>query len=204
MNDFMFDIVVEAIFPLLLGILSTFLVFLGGKLLVTKRPFLISCGWMRGMVTLAFAPALVLPVVTLLDAPDPPLFMLLQPAMILTLLVFVWIQMRGYVVLGTTEETLQSALDHAMGQLGHEYEQKLSSVHVPALDAKIQMSIQSWIGVAQIKPANARAKQITEGLSSAMGSYFAKHEVAPQMTTGVFYILIGVLTAAVTLGIAMA
>jgi ankyrin repeat protein len=125
-------------------------------------------------------------------------FIYLPPLMLGVVLVMMWNLMRGYVVVGATDTSFRGALFHALKQLDLPYEESLSRVRLPTIDADLQVSVQSWMGTAQVKFKQAGHRKTLRRIADEMRAYFDSSTVAVNMTSCGFNVIIGVLMLAMT------
>jgi hypothetical protein len=180
-----------------LVVISAFFVATGLRGLITKRPFLFSARWLFWLMALCFLPIFILPLQRLLDGRRGPMdtMFLLQPLMFVVILAMFWIQMRGYLVYGITEDSFRNALNHALERLSLAHEESLSRIRLPDLGADLQVSIQSWMGQGQLRIKPSRYAPTLDKIAACMKEYLATAPVQTNMLTPIFYVVMGLLMA---------
>ena len=187
-------------------LMAVFALGIGLRGLLRNRPVVFSARWLFGFMLIAFTPSLLNPLLSRLGASGAfqrgwPIA-LIAPGMFLFLVIVFWFQMRGYLVFGVTDTTLRSALHHALSERGLRYEEKLGSIHVPNEALDLQVSIQSWMGTAQMKAKQARGQARLQELSGAMKQYYASNAVEVPKVVFVVYVVLGVFLSMVAVVLA--
>ena len=146
-----------------LGAVAVFLLGIGLRGLLTKRPFLFSAKWLLLFMVVVFLG----PIVTLIPSPFPfsrPLqFTNWLPILMFPVMaVFFWLQMRGYLAFGITGKSFREGLVAALEKLQLPYEESLSSIRLTSVEADLQVAIQSWVGTGQIKVRQGRHRPLAQ------------------------------------------
>jgi len=178
-----------------LGVLALSFLAEGLRGVITKKPFIVSGRWLFITIAIGQAPMLAVFVEDLLPgAHGLPWY---QSAGFLLLwagfLVFIWQQMSGYVVIGVTDESLRNSLHHSLNKLNIPFEESLSRLRLPSLEADLQVSAQSWMGSAMIRLKPKRQRAILKQIVAEMSTYFSQTSVRTNLYTCVFYAVAGVM-----------
>ncbi len=180
-------------FPLLFALMAFFFLYLGGKVVVGKRPVFLSARYFFAFMVLAFSPQFF---IAFRNFPDgihwSSYLTYLQPLLILCLLVYFWFQMKGYMVLGVTDDSFRKALHASLEKNGLPFEEELSCVTLTSLDTKLHVALQSWVGAGQIKMGKEAGRGLLPKIVSGMEEFFESDGSKPHLVTSVFYIIIGV------------
>jgi Tfp pilus assembly protein PilF len=184
-------------FPALFGIIALAFLSTGLAVLLRKKPLLFSSRWMFALMLVCFAPQLILPF-QMLGVPGDHLqgFRImnwLMPLMFVVLLVFLWIQMQGYTVMGIVDRSFRKALLSVLDELHLEREEELSVIRIPQSNLDIQVAIQSWIGVGQLKNKTKSGQEVFQQIIAGLKRRFAQGELETNNTTPVLYIILGIL-----------
>jgi len=125
--------------------------------------------------------------------------LLLSPLIFIALLIFIWMQMKGYVAIGITDESFQAAIQSALQKLNIEFEEELARIKLASLDIDLQVSIQSWIGTAQLKAKQSKGNAIVKEIANAIIDYYQTNETKTNNVTSIFYLVLGLLTLAMAI-----
>jgi hypothetical protein len=196
------------IFPIIFIILGLYMLITGLRGVITNKPFLFSAKINFWMVALAFSPGIFQPLYSLWellsssaehaeDFEGSLLLLLLFPLLIYpVVLALIWRQMRGYTVLGVTDESFRQALYAVLKDLRLPFEERLSKLHLTSLDADLEANVASWMGVANLRIKQREHQETLERVAEGLNRYFAGSHVSVNMVTCVYYIILGVLIMA--------
>ena len=176
-----------------LGAMAVFLLGIGLRGFLTKRPFLFSAKWLLLFMVVGFLG----PIVTLIPSPFPfsrPLqFTNWLPILMFPVMaVFFWLQMRGYLAFGITGKSFREGLVAALEKLQLPYEESLSSIRLTSVEADLQVAIQSWVGTGQIKVRQGRHRPLLKEIVQAMNERFRASPVETNMISCVFFLVLGI------------
>lgn len=175
------------LFPILTGVLGIFFLVIGLKGLLTKRPFLISNGWMLAMMFVFFAP---MGLVSLMFLGSNPMIWV-TPILYSALLVMMCYQLKGYVAFAITDTSFREALVAALQRLELPYEERLSVIRLTSVNADLQVAIQSWMGTGVIKIKQRAHRSVLKEVVDAMNEYFRTSSVSTNMITCVCWVVMG-------------
>jgi hypothetical protein len=113
--------------------------------------------------------------------------------MFTVLLIFLWLQMQGYVLFGISDKSFRKALLSVLDELNLEHQEELSLIRIPAAQLGIQIAIQSWMGTGQIKSKSKSGKQAFQQIIDGLKKRFARGEVETNNVTPVIYIVLGII-----------
>jgi hypothetical protein len=119
------------------------------------------------------------------------LLKLLTPLMFIVLLVFLWLQMKGYVLFGIVDKSFRKALLSVLDELRLERQEELSVIRIPSANLEIQVAIQSWVGVGQVKNKSKSGKEVFQQIIDGLKKRFAHGELETNNTTAVLYMVLG-------------
>jgi hypothetical protein len=183
------------IFPFVCLLMAAFLFGLGGTVLARRKPLVMSFRWFFSVMVLAFAPYTVLLLIDILTQDPAKIghmwFLVVSPLMFLVLLLFSWIQMQGYMLLGVTDETVRDALHYGLQELKTPYKELLTKITLPELNTELQVSVQSWMGTGQIKMKDRSKRAFLSKLMRQMRLYFENHDIPIRNITAIFYLILG-------------
>ena len=126
----------------------------------------------------------------------------LLPLMFAVLLIFLWLQMQGYVLFGILDKSFRKALLSVLDELNLERQEELSLIRIPAAQLDIQVAIQSWMGTGQIKSKSKSGKQAFQQIIDGLKNRFARGEVETNNLTPVLYIVLGIIMLALCVAMA--
>ena len=176
-----------------LGAMAVFLLGIGLRGFLTKRPFLFSASWLLLFMVVGFLG----PIVTLIPSPFPfsrPLqFTNWLPILMFPVMaVFFWLQMRGYLAFGITGKSFREGLVAALEKLQLPYEESLSSIRLTSVEADLQVAVQSWMGTGQIRVRQGRHGPLLKKIVQAMNERFRASPVESNMISCVFFLILGI------------
>jgi hypothetical protein len=186
-------------------VLSVYFLVLGFRGLVGKKPFLFSAKSSFWVILLAFAPSMISPIYSFWKVYSSAtensipfewsyvLVLLIPLTLYPVLLVFYWRILRGYTVVGVTDESFRQALYSVLGDLKIPYEERLSKMHLTALNADLEANVSSWMGTASVRIRQREHQETLDRIARAMSSYFAGSHVAVNMVTCVYYLIFGII-----------
>jgi tetratricopeptide (TPR) repeat protein len=185
------------IFPALFGIIALPFLFTGLAVVLRKKPLLFSSRWMFALILVCFAPQFILPF-QMLGLPGNHLgrftmITWLVPLMFVVLLVFLWIQMQGYMVMGIVDKSFRKALLSVLDELHLERQEELSIIRIPQANLDIAVAIQSRMGVGQVKNKSNSGQEVFQQIIAGLKRRFAQGELETNNTTSVFYVILGVI-----------
>jgi len=192
----------KILFCLIFPAMSAFFLIISIKVLSRKKPFFFSAKWLFAFMVIAFSPMLINSFRILFKhgLEVESLIVLLSPFMFFVLLSFFWIQMKGYVAIGITDDTFQDALHYALNELKIKFEESLSRLKLPELNCELQVSIQSWIGTGQIKLKKHSDEVSLKGIVEKMDTYYKDNNINANKITAIFYLIMGVLMLLFSIG----
>ena len=181
--------------PIIFGIMAVFFLVIGLRGIITKRPFLLSNRW---LLSAMFIPVIL----SAFTFPSSVPFIVkwLNPVIFTVVLVMMCFALKGYWAFGVTDTSFRDALLTSLQKLNLPYEETLSSIRLTSIEADLQVSIQSWVGsgVIKIKQRDHRSQLIE--IITAMNEHFRSSSVSMNLTTCIFYLIMGVLTVAASIG----
>lgn len=178
---------------------------------MTKKPFLFSSRNVFWVIALAFLPNIIFPIEGFwrhytfaqensIQFDWSVSFLLLIPLIIYpVLLIFYWRVLRGYTVLGVTDDSFRQALYAVLRDMELPYEERLSKMHLTSIDADLEANVNGWIGTATIRMKQRSHQDTLKRIASALNRYFAESHVATNMATCTYHLIFGVLTFAAAL-----
>lgn len=187
----------------ILVILGVYLLSMGLRGVITKKPFLYAAKNTFWFVALSFAPSIIFPLQSLWKSYSfsvehserfewsftlPLLFPLL---MYPVLLVFYWRILRGYTVLGVTDDSFRQALYTVLKDMQLPFEERLSKLRLTSLDADLEANVSAWMGAANIRIKQREHQKTLDRIADALRTYFAGSHVSINMVTCVYYIIFG-------------
>jgi hypothetical protein len=117
----------------------------------------------------------------------------LMPLMFVVLLVFLWMQMQGYIAMGIVDKSFRKALLSVLDDLHLEREEELSIIRIPQANLDIAVAIQSRTGVGQLRNKSKSGQEVFQQIIAGLKRRFAQGELETNNTTSVFYVIFGIL-----------
>jgi len=182
-------------FPVVFLLMALFFLYIGLKVVLTKRPLFLSAKYFYAFMILAFSPQFVnmVELFKMSHSRKYDLLFLLSPLMFLVLLIFLWIQMKGYMAIGISDDLFREALHYSLNKLGLAFEERISTIYLTSMNSSIQIAIQSWIGAGQLKFKEAKNAKLLAEIISGMNEYNSANNIKSKNITAIFYIIIGLL-----------
>ncbi|MDF7826268.1 hypothetical protein P4B35_19730 [Pontiellaceae bacterium B12227] len=182
-------------FPLLFGLMAAYFLWIGLKVVLQKKPLLLPSRFFFAVMVLAFSPQLFNTTRLMGDTCSSGISILLwlNPVMFMCLLIFFWIQMKGYILIGIHDESFREALHFSLNKNKLKFEERLSIVALTEEKADLQVAIQSWTGVGQLKLRKSKNKTLIKNIVGGINEYYAANCIKPNNITSVFYIVMGLL-----------
>lgn len=181
-------------FPLLFVLMACFFLFIGVRVVLSKRPMFMPSRYFFAFMVLAFSPQFVNSANMLTGDSSNSLGLLpyLGPLMFVFLLIFLWFQMKGYMAIGVSDDSFREALHFSLHKNNLPFEERLSAMHLTSIDAILQVAIQSWMGSGQLKLAKSKDPEVLPNIVTGIREYYIDNNVKPNNFTPIFYIIMGV------------
>ena len=177
--------------PIWFGIFALFFFLIGLRGILTKRPFLVSNRWILAILFVSLGPGILLPI--FLPGAAPFIIKWLNPVMFTVLLVMMCFVLRGYVAYAVTDTSFRDALLASLQKLELPYEETLSTIRLTSVEVDLQVSVQSWMGSGQLKIKQRGQGSLLAKIADAMNEYFRISSVPTNLTTCIFYLVMGIL-----------
>ena len=181
----------DAVFPIIFGVAAIFFLAIGFRGILTRRPFLISQRWFLSIMFAIFIPT-ILQFLVLRFPNGFNLMNWLHPLVFGIILLMMCYQMRGYMAYGVTDTSFREALIEALQKLQLPYEESLSLIRLPSIEADLQVSVQGWMGTGLIKLKQRSHRSVLREIVNAMNEHFRISFVPTNMITCVFLLVMGV------------
>jgi hypothetical protein len=176
----------DAVFNILLvfpmALMSIGLLAVSTRGLATRKPIVFSARIFVWVFTVAVA-SISIALVSLQFSPYSGGFRFMTVAQIVLfalLIVVFWRVMQGYVVLGVTEEGFKRALFASLDELGMTYKESLGGLALDDLNDVLQVSVQGWVGTAQLKMKTRAHREHLQKVVNALRRQLA---VAPDRSS---------------------
>ena len=180
-------------------ILGFFLLYIGLKIIISKKPILINSNWLLVMLIILYIPLLIIPIgIDYLNSDIDYSETSLAFILFIVLIVFLRRALNGYQLIGINGDTFQECLSHGIDNLNVEYEEKLNKVVITNKDLTILCSMQSWIGQAQIQFKGNKNKKFSNSLIKEIRKYIKSNEILLMKMPAFFYTIMGVITIVIS------
>jgi hypothetical protein len=195
--------------PAMLGLLSLWMIAMGLRALVTRRPYIFSARWLLLFMLIAFAPNALMPLVTFMGSDhhlsaSNLVVRWMGPVMFVVLMVFFSVLIRGYIAMGVTETSMREALFAALARLGLPHEETLGAIKLPTVPAELQVAVQAWVGTAQLKPRTRASRAVAASVASGMSEHFRTAPVRVNLVCPIAYVVMGSLMAIMDVALVIA
>lgn len=183
------------VYPAIFLIIACTFIGLGLYVLLQKKPLLFSSRWMVAVLALCFLPQ-ILTQFSLGNLPGGfgglRLMQWMIPIMLSVMLIYFWVQMQGYMMLGVVDKSFRSALLSVLDGMHLVWKEELSVISVPSENLEIQVAIQPRTGAGQLKNKGKGGKEAFEHVISGLRQRFAEGALETNNVTSVFYIVMGI------------
>jgi hypothetical protein len=186
------------LFALLL--MAIFLLSIGLRGAIGKKPFLISSRWLTWVVLLSFLLMTAKPFLPphKLDTSNP--LLLLNVVMFIVLAFYFWRLQYGFTAFGITDESFREGLLVSLNRLNLTSEETLSAIRLPTANVDLQVSVQTWVGTAQLRCKQHEKRDLLRNIANEMNGYYDTSAVSINIMSCIFYLIIGVISIA-TIGV---
>lgn len=185
-------ILLKVAFPAIFILLAAFFIFIALKTLIGRRPLVFSSRWLFAFMCLAFLPTIANSISMGLSSPrGVSMIAWMNPLMFTVLLVFFWIQMKGYMAFAISDTYFREALLASASSLGFSIEETMSRLKIKETGQEMQVTIQGWIGTAQLKATSKESKEAVQQIAKGMTTYFQRTPGKMNYMTSYFYLIIG-------------
>ena len=185
----------KVVFPCLLVMMGLVFLAIGGRGIATRKPFLLSARWFLGIGLLGLAPGcVVMPFLLANPRTGGALDLLpwLNPAMFVVVAISMWLSSRGYMAFGVTDVSFREGLLAALDELQLPHEETLGSMKLPSVGADLQISVQSAMGMGQLRAKQRRHAALLADVVAAMNRYFQSTTVEVNLAGSLLYCVLGV------------
>jgi len=126
-----------------------------------------------------------------------------QIVLFVILIVVCWRTMQGYVVLGVTEGAFKQGLLASLDELGVAYKESLGGLALDELGDVLQVSVQGWVGSAQLKMKTPANRGDLERVVAVLKQRLAEVPGRASLFIPVMYGVMGLLLMAIGVYIAL-
>jgi hypothetical protein len=199
------DGVIKALFGIPIGLTAIAFLAVGAVALVTKRPVFVAARIYLWLLTLLIG-GLAVAQISFLFSPyrDSLNFMsVLQAAILALVLVVFWRQMQGYFVLGVSEEPFREALIGSLEELNLEHKETVRGFELSGLADLLQVSVQGWVGTAQLRMNSRRNNQLFMDLLAVLRRRLADGPGRAGLFIPITYSIMGLLMLAFAIYLAL-
>ena len=173
-------------------ILSIFLLFTGLRVLISKKPIIISSKYLILIIFVFFVSTLIFSNIEDFTKGEFDYFN--AGAGILLLIVFFVFMFRffnGFQLIGIDGESFLKCISLSLDNLGLDYKEDFSKIVIDKYNLTIYCTIQSRIGQAQIKFKGRVDKKFIESLIDEMKKNINSLEIIPIKNSAYFYTIFG-------------
>ena len=176
-------------------ILGFFLLYIGLKIIIGKKPIIMNSKWLLVMLIILYIPLLIIPIGIDFVNSDLDYFETsLAIILFIVLVIFIRRALNGYQLIGINGDTFQECLSHSLDNLNIEYEEKLNKIIIIGNDLTILCSMQSWSGQAQVQFKGNRDKKFINSLIKEIKRYIRTNEIKLMKMPAFFYTILGIIT----------
>ena len=200
MNLDFYEMINSMVSPILFGLMAIFLLSIGLRGILIRRPFLVSNRWFLSIIFVIAIPMFLLNFSLLLSSSFNAIYWVL-PLLFGVLLLVAWFQFRGYTAYAVTDTSFREALRAALQKLQLPYEERHSVIWLTSVKAALQVSsVQSRMGTGGIKVKQRTHQPVLREIVNAMNEYFRISSVPTKMLSCVFSLIMGAIMVIVAIG----
>jgi RsiW-degrading membrane proteinase PrsW (M82 family) len=189
--------------PLLFGLMTIYLFAIGLRLLISRKPVVMSSRWTVAFIALALSPQLLNTFFYKGAIKELGIMQWISPLMFLTVMVMMIISQRGYAVYGVTEEYFREAVLGTVAALGFTVEETMSCLRIKETGQEIKIKVQGAMGAAHLRPKSKDSHALVQEIAKGMRTYFRVHTGKTKMLIAYIYILLGVCLLATGISLGM-
>ena len=126
----------------------------------------------------------------------------MNPLIFTVVLVFFWMQMKGYMVFAISDTYFRDALLASASSIGFTIEETMSRLKIKETGQEMQVAIQGWMGTAQLKSTGRESDDLVRKISEGMTKYFQSTPGKMNQLTSYFYLIIGAFMIAMSVWMA--
>jgi hypothetical protein len=196
------DFLLQVAMPISFILMAGFNLFIGLKTLKGRRPLVFSSRWLFAMICLGFLPNIANSMsMGFSSSGGLSILAWMSPLMLTLLLGFFWIQMKGYTVVAISDASFREALLASASSLGFTIQETMSRLRIQETGQEMQVSVQGWTGVAQLKAASKEAEVVVEQIAHGMTRYFERAPGKMNFLTAYLYFIVGVFLIAMAVSL---
>ena len=178
-----------------LMILGLFLLFIGLKVIIGKKPIITNSKYLLFLILITFVSMLIFPNLDDFLKGDFDYFKTGASLIILIIfLVYMFNFFNGYLLIGLDDEAFRKCISQSLDNLGIEFKEDFSKIVIDKFEITIHCTVQSWIGQAQIQFKGRVNKKFIGSLIDELNKNINSAEIFPKKTSAYFYSLIGFLS----------
>jgi len=183
---------------ILLFIVGALFLFVGIKILLTKKPIIFSNKYPLLLLLILFLSMLILPGVEDFNKDEFDFFKTgLLLLFMIVIFIYIFRSYKGYLIIGVDDDTFRKTLNRSLEFLKMDYDEKLSKIVLDKYDTTIHCSVQSWLGQAQILIKGKLDKNLYKSLISQISSTLKSGEIVALKNPGYFYTVVGIIVLVV-------
>lgn len=185
--------------PFVFIIMTVFFNTIAIKTLVGCRPLMLSCRWLFAFMCLACLPIIAISIRTGVSSSNGNSTVAwIHPLMLAVLLIFSWIQMKGYMAFAISDTYFREALLASAASLGFSIEETMSHLRIKETGVEMQVAIQGWMGTAQLKSSGKGSDDAVRQIAEGMIKYFQSTPGKMNYIASYFHLVFGAILVAMT------
>lgn len=185
------EFILNIYFSILFAIMAVFFLYIGVRATASKKPIFLPSKLFFAFFVVTFSPNILILFDSVSSTKNISFMFYINILMIVIVLVFLWIQMKGYIAIGVSDESFRNSLHYALNQNNIKFEERLSAIRLSDINADIEVSFQSWFGTGQLKLNKVKEKHLLPTLVSSINEYFISKSYKTNKTTATLYLVMG-------------
>lgn len=200
---------INIVYSVIFAVIGIWMLAQGLRVIIRKKPLIYAGKIMLWLTALSFSPTVLTAVKGMWDAyqfsikHNEPLewmdWLMFGVPLVMYPLLFLYNRkiLRGYSVIGVTDESFRQAIYAVLKDLGMPFEERLSKLHLTNLGADLEVNVSGAMGTANVRVKQPEHQPTLEKIAAELRRYFAGSHVEINTTTGVYYALFGAFILAI-------
>jgi hypothetical protein len=184
------------ILPFFVLLHAIFFLFIGLKVIIKNKPFVINSKWLIAMSLLSMMPLLIDSIISLFKfgfRSPFGLMILIMPLFIITLnAVLFYFVLKGYCIYCVNDIDFRDAVIFSLNNASIKFEEKMNKIELIELNNELSIAFTSWMGTGMIKLKNKKDKIIFMKIIDGIKQFFKEKNLKPPKIVAIFYVILGI------------
>ena len=167
-------------------------IFIGGKIMITKKPIIYNSKWMFMLIFICYVPIIFYHLKEAYPFDKSTFSDFSSPFILFLFLVYLWFVLKGYSLLGVKSDSFRNALVYALQKSDIKYTETFNKIILTDYNSAINIGMQSWMGTGQLRWKTKDALKEKTELINNIREYYKNNEEKPSLITPIFYLIFGI------------